>query len=93
MILLAFVLVSFVTQNLIASKLDIANSEIDRARVAVEGQVEATGTTATLQTRLNAARAALTNRSFGFFGAVTSAISIVPQVRRRPHEDGSASRD
>lgn len=35
----------------------------------------------------------LTNRSFGFFGAVTSAISIVPQVRRRPQEDGSTSRD
>ncbi|MCT1690250.1 prolipoprotein diacylglyceryl transferase [Brevibacterium sp. p3-SID960] len=35
----------------------------------------------------------LTDRSFGFFGAVTSAISIVPQVRRRPHEDGSTSTD
>lgn len=77
MILLAFVLVSFVTQNLIASKLDIANSEIDRARVAVEGQVEATGTTATLQTRLNAARAALTNRSFGDGQAVYEAVILV----------------
>lgn len=63
MVLLAFVLVSFVTQNLIDSKLDVANSEIDRARVTVEQQVAATGSSSTLQTRLNAARAAVASRS------------------------------
>lgn len=63
MVLLALVLVSFVTQNLIDSKLDVANSEIDRARVTVEQQVDATGVSSTLQTRLNAARAALASRS------------------------------
>lgn len=36
---------------------------------------------------------ALTDRSFGFFGAVTSAISIVPQVRRGPGDEGSAQSD
>lgn len=77
MILLAIVLVSFVTQNLVDSKLDIANSEIDRARVAVENQIEATGTSSTLQTRLNAARAALANRGTDAGQAVYEPVIVV----------------
>ena len=52
-----------------------------------------TGRTGTVDRRDDEGGNALTNRSFGFFGAVTSAISIVPQVRRSPREDGSASTD
>ncbi|MDF5821054.1 MtrAB system histidine kinase MtrB [Corynebacterium felinum] len=63
MIILAYVLVSLVTSRLIDAKLDIASAEIDRARVAVEQQVEATATSSSVQARLNSARAALTARS------------------------------
>nr|WP_252860594.1 MtrAB system histidine kinase MtrB [Corynebacterium ulcerans] len=62
MMILAFVLVSFVTQRLINTKLDIANSEIDRARVSVEQQIKATGSSSSVQVRLNSARAALANK-------------------------------
>lgn len=62
MMILAFVLVSFVTQRLINTKLDIANSEIDRARVSVEQQIKATGASSSMQVRLNSARAALVNK-------------------------------
>lgn len=63
MLILAYILVSLVTQRLVDAKLDVANAEIDRARVAVEQQIEATATSASVQVRLNAARAALTARS------------------------------
>nr|WP_144414118.1 MtrAB system histidine kinase MtrB [Corynebacterium mustelae] len=63
MIILSYVLVSLVTQRLIDAKLDIANAEIDRARVAVEQQIEATATSSSVQVRLNSARTALTARS------------------------------
>lgn len=63
MLVVAFVLVSFITQRLISSKLDIANSEIDRARVAVETQIDATGTASSTFVRMQSARAALVNQS------------------------------
>lgn len=63
MLLLAFVLVSFVTQRLATSKLDVATTEIDRARTTVEEQVAATGASSSLEVRLRSARAALVNRA------------------------------
>ncbi|WP_185967204.1 MULTISPECIES: HAMP domain-containing sensor histidine kinase [unclassified Corynebacterium] len=72
MIILVFVLVNLVTQNLLNAKLDVANSEIDRARVAVEEQINATSASTSLQTRLNAARAALTNQDTNGFYAQTT---------------------
>ncbi|MHC9587975.1 MtrAB system histidine kinase MtrB [Corynebacterium diphtheriae] len=63
MMVLAFVLVSFVTQRLVNTKLDVASSEIDRARASVEQQIESTGSSSSVQVRLNSARAVLTSRA------------------------------
>ena len=63
MTILGMALISVVTSRLVDSKLDIATSEIDRARTAVEQQIDATGSSSTVQVRLNSARAALTQRS------------------------------
>ncbi len=60
MFILAMALISVVAQRLIDAKLDMANSEIDRARVAVEQQIDATSTGSSPQVRLNSARASLT---------------------------------
>ncbi len=58
--ILAMALISVVAQRLVDTKLDIANAEIDRARVAVERQIDATGTGSSPQVRINSARASLT---------------------------------
>ncbi len=58
--ILAMALTSVVAQRLVDTKLDIANAEIDRARVAVEQQIDATGTGSSPQVRINSARASLT---------------------------------
>lgn len=63
MTILGMALISVVTSRLVDAKLDIATSEIDRARTAVEQQIDATGSSSTIQVRLNSARAALTQRS------------------------------
>ncbi|AGF71756.1 two-component system sensor kinase protein [Corynebacterium halotolerans YIM 70093 = DSM 44683] len=63
MFILAMALISVVAQRLVDSKLDIANSEIDRARMAVEQQIDATSTGSSAQVRLNSARASLTQLS------------------------------
>jgi len=63
MTILGMALISVVTSRLVDFKLDIATSEIDRARTAVEQQIDATGSSSTIQVRLNSARAALTQRS------------------------------
>lgn len=63
MMILAMTMISLVAQRLVDSKLDIADAEIDRARVAVEQQIDATGSSSSNQVRLNSARAALTNLS------------------------------
>lgn len=63
MFILAMALISVVTSRLVDSKLDIANSEIDRARVTVEQQIDATSSTSTAQVRINSARASLTQRT------------------------------
>ena len=63
MVILGMALISVVTSRLVDAKLDIANSEIDRARVSVERQIDATSATSNLQVRLNSARASLTQQS------------------------------
>ncbi|MCS5478653.1 MtrAB system histidine kinase MtrB [Corynebacterium sp. YIM 101645] len=63
MFILGMALISVVTSRLVDSKLDIANSEIDRARVTVEQQIDATAATSTLQVRITSARASLTQRT------------------------------
>ncbi|WP_256485939.1 MtrAB system histidine kinase MtrB [Corynebacterium intestinale] len=59
MIILAYALVSVLTQQLVSQKEDTALQELDRARVAVEQQIDATGTANSTQVRINSARAAL----------------------------------
>ena len=63
MFILGMALISVVTSRLVETKLDIANSEIDRARVTVEQQIDATSATSTAQVRINSARASLTQRT------------------------------
>lgn len=63
MFILGMSLISVVTSRLVDTKLDIANSEIDRARVTVEQQIDATSATSTAQVRINSARASLTQRT------------------------------
>lgn len=58
---LGLTLISIVAQRLVDSKLETADSEIDRARVAVEKQIAASDSSNSLQARLNSARASLTN--------------------------------
>lgn len=62
-LILGLTLISIVAQRLIDTKLESANSEIDRARVVVEKQISASDSSNSLQLRLNSARAALTNYS------------------------------
>lgn len=61
MILLGLGMLTVFTQRLVDQKIDIANSEIDRARVIVEEQIAASGTSSSVQLRLNSARAALSS--------------------------------
>lgn len=63
MVILGMALISVFTSRLVDSKLDFATSEIDRARATVEQQVDATGTSNTVQGRINSARASLTQRT------------------------------
>jgi len=59
MVILAYALISVLTQRLVGQKEDVARQELDRARVAVEQQINATGTANSVQVRINSARAAL----------------------------------
>lgn len=58
---LGLTLISIVAQRLVDTKLDTAESEIERVRVAVEKQVATSDSSNSLQARLNSARATLTN--------------------------------
>lgn len=58
---LGLTLVSIVAQQLVDTKLETAESEIERARIAVEKQISASDSSNSLQARLNSARASLTN--------------------------------
>lgn len=61
--ILAYALVSVLTQRLVDQKRDIASQEIDRARVTVEQQIDASGSANSTQVRIDSARAALSQAS------------------------------
>lgn len=64
-LLLGFVLISFLGQQLLNSKYTTATEEIDRARIAVEEQINATDSSNPINVRLTSARAVLVDRSGG----------------------------
>ena len=84
MLILGMALISVVTSRLSETKLDLANSEIDRARGAVEQQIDATSATSTLQVRLNSARASLTQRT-----AQSGASAVYEPVLVVAQQDGT----
>ena len=59
MLLLAYALVSVLTQRLVSQKEDAARQELDRARTTVEQQIDATGSANSSQVRINSARSSL----------------------------------
>ena len=59
MTILAYALVSVLTQRLVSQKEDVAQQELERARIAVEQQIDATSSANSVQVRINSARAAL----------------------------------
>ncbi len=63
MILLAYALVTVLTQQLVDQKIDAAQQEIERAALTVEQQIGATGSANSVQVRINSARASLTQLS------------------------------
>ncbi|AKK02533.1 MtrAB system histidine kinase MtrB [Corynebacterium epidermidicanis] len=60
-LILGLTLISIVAQRLVDSKLETASNEIDRARAVVERQIATSAPSNSLQSRLNSARASLTN--------------------------------
>lgn len=62
---LGFTLISFMTTRLTQAKVEAAQDGIDRARRAVEQQIDASDTSNSVQVRINAARTALTERGGG----------------------------
>ncbi|MDR7328698.1 MtrAB system histidine kinase MtrB [Corynebacterium guangdongense] len=64
MMILGFALASLVTSRLTDGKIEQASNEIDRARIAVEQQITATGSASSVQVRLQSARAALSQLSY-----------------------------
>ncbi|WP_245625686.1 MtrAB system histidine kinase MtrB [Corynebacterium lowii] len=83
MLILGLAMISIVTQRLVDSKINTANSEIERARIAVEQQIAATSPNNAAQVRLNSARAALTNRT----GVEADAGAPYEPVLMVAHED------
>lgn len=63
MLVLGISLASVVTQRVMASKVTLASTEIERARVVAEEQINGSGSAGSTQTRLNSARAVLGQRS------------------------------
>ena len=62
MSVLGFALASVVTDRITAAKVETASVEIERARSTVDYQLANSGSSASLQARLNSARAGLTQR-------------------------------
>ncbi|MDO4910270.1 MAG: MtrAB system histidine kinase MtrB [Corynebacterium sp.] len=62
-LIIGLVMISIMAQRLMQGKLDVADGEIERARVTVEQQISSTDTSNTVQSRLNSARSALTART------------------------------
>ncbi|OFT89983.1 MtrAB system histidine kinase MtrB [Corynebacterium sp. HMSC28B08] len=63
--ILGFVLISFVGQQLLNTKYSAATEELDRARVAVEEQINSSDASNPVDVRLSSARAVLADRSGG----------------------------
>lgn len=63
MSVLGFALATVVTDRITEAKVETASVEIDRARATVEYQLDNSGSSASLQARLNSARAGLTQRA------------------------------
>ncbi|WP_283093884.1 MtrAB system histidine kinase MtrB [Corynebacterium uberis] len=63
MLILGMAMTSVVTQRLVDQELENAQSEITRARAAVEQQISSTSTGSSTQARVNSARAVLTSRA------------------------------
>ncbi|AKK10526.1 MtrAB system histidine kinase MtrB [Corynebacterium uterequi] len=59
MVLLGFGLAVIFGQSMFQTRIDMANNEIDRARIVIEERIEATASSGSIQTQLDAARAAL----------------------------------
>ncbi|WP_274703398.1 MULTISPECIES: MtrAB system histidine kinase MtrB [Corynebacterium] len=64
-LILGLSMISITTQRLVDAKLDIANSEIDRARQTVEQQIASIDSATSLQLQVNSARSALAARAGG----------------------------
>ncbi|WP_428830203.1 MtrAB system histidine kinase MtrB [Corynebacterium auriscanis] len=64
-VILGFVLISFVGQQLLNTKYSAATEEMDRARVAVEEQINSSDASNPVDVRLSSARAVLADRSGG----------------------------
>lgn len=63
LLILAMFVTNFLVGRFMAAKEEIASQEIERARVAVEEQIAATGVSSPLDVRLKTARAAIVNRA------------------------------
>lgn len=85
---LGLTLISIVAQRLIDNKLETADSEIERARVAVEKQIVASDSSNSLSARLNSARASLTNLGIA---EPSGANSIYEPVLMVENSDGSVT--
>ncbi|MBG6123157.1 two-component system sensor histidine kinase MtrB [Corynebacterium aquatimens] len=84
MLVLGLALASVFTQRLVEAKLRTAEEDLVRARQTVEQQISLSNSSSTLQTRLNAARSSLTQRSQA--GEVSS---VYDPVLVAPQEDGT----
>ena len=86
--MLGFALVSIVAQRLLDEKFNVANEEIDRARVLVEQAIAASGADGT-QAKLNAGREAMAERETG---TSNSSSTVYEVVLIAPGTDGEAVR-
>ncbi len=86
--MLGFALVSIVAQRLLDAKFNVANEEIDRARVVVEQTIAASGADG-VQAKLNAGREAIADRETG---TSTGAATVYEAVLIAPGADGEAVR-
>ena len=62
MLVLGFALASVVAQRVTAAKVGLASTEIERARIVAEEQIDGSGSTGSTQSRINSARAVLGQR-------------------------------
>lgn len=77
MIILAYALVTVLTQRLVDQKISAAQQEIERAAMTVEQQVSATGSANSVQVRINSARASLTQMGAQSGEAQTNYVPVI----------------